>query len=148
MSQGSRPDRVAEQLRQVLGELLTYGVKDPGIGFVTVTRIKVSPDLQLARVYYTTLGDKKQREDTARALERVKPFLRRQIGSEMRLRRVPELMFHFDEGIAHQARVEELLLEIQKERDAHPYVEDAPHESTPGNEDAPERSPNEKKDTE
>lgn len=105
----------------MLSDALARDVQDPAIGFLTVTRVKVSPDLQLARVHYTTMGDEKQRAATKAALERVKPFLRRQIGQKIRLRRVPELIFHFDEGIAHQARVEEILLDIQKEREANPY---------------------------
>ena len=80
MSQGSRPDRVADQIRSELGLLLTREVHDPGIGFVTITRVQVSPDLQQARVFYTVLGDDKARKNSARALERAIPFLRRQIG--------------------------------------------------------------------
>ena len=68
MAQGSRPDRVAEQIRQDLAGLLARDIHDPGIGFVTLTRVTVSPDLQLARVFYTSLGDEKARKDTARAL--------------------------------------------------------------------------------
>ena len=93
MSQGSRPDRVADQLRSELGLLLTREVHDPGIGFVTITRVQVSPDLQQARVFYTVLGDDKARKTSARALDRVIPFLRRQIGSRLRLKRTPELKF-------------------------------------------------------
>lgn len=92
--------------------MLSREVHDPGIGFVTVTRVRVSPDLQLARVYYTSLGDDKARRNTERALERASPFLRRQIGSRLRLRRVPELTFLFDESIASQDRIEQLLNEI------------------------------------
>ena len=86
MAQGSRPDRVAEQIRQDLAGLLARDIHDPGIGFVTLTRVTVSPDLQLARVFYTSLGDEKARKDTARALERATPFLRKEIGRRMRLR--------------------------------------------------------------
>ena len=81
MSQGSRPDRVADQIRSELALLLSREVHDPGIGFVTLTRVQVSPDLQQARVLYTALGDDKARTTSARALERAVPFLRRQIGS-------------------------------------------------------------------
>lgn len=118
MAQGSRPDRVAEEIRHEMGTLLTREVHDPGIGFITITRVKVSPDLQVARVYYTSMADTKGRAATKAALERATPFLRRQIGQRVRLRRVPEIIFHFDEGIGHQARVEELILEIKaKEAD-------------------------------
>ena len=116
MAQGYRPDRVADQIRQELSELLTRGeVHDPGIGFITLTRVQVSPDLQMARVFYTTLGDSKARRDTARALERATPFFRRQIGSRLRLRRVPELEFRFDESIAHQDRIEQILRDLHEE---------------------------------
>jgi len=112
MSQGSRPDRVADQLRAELAELLTREVHDPGIGFVTLTRVHVSPDLQVARVYYTALGDEKAQKSSARALERAAPFLRRQVGSRLRLKRTPELHFVYDESIAGQDRIEQLLNEI------------------------------------
>ena len=91
MAQGHRPDRVGDQIRQELSDLLSRGVvHDPGIGFITLTRVRMSPDLQLARVFYTMLGDAAARRTTAAALERATPFLRRHIGGRLRLRRVPE----------------------------------------------------------
>jgi len=122
MSQGSRPDRVADQIRAELALLLTRDVHDPGIGFVTLTRVQLSADLQLARVYYTALGDAAARKRTMRALERASPFLRRQIGSRLRLRRVPELDFRYDDSIAGQDRIEQLLSELH----ANTPADDAP----------------------
>lgn len=113
MSQGSRPERVADQIRSELGLLLSREVHDPGIGFVTLTRVQVTPDLQQARVFYTVLGDEKARRTSARALDRAAPFLRRQIGSRLRLKRVPELKWIYDESIAGQDRIEQLLDEIR-----------------------------------
>ena len=111
-----RPDRVGDQIRQELSELLSRGaVHDPGIGFITLTRVQVSPDLQVARVFYTSLGDPKARRETEKALGRATPFLRRQIGSALRLRRVPELEFRFDESIAHQDRIEQILRDLHEE---------------------------------
>ena len=118
MPQGSRPARVGEEIRHELAALLGREVHDPGIGFVTLTRVKVSPDLQLARVYYTQMGDDKARKETVRALERATPFLRRHIGARMRLRRVPEIRFEFDESVAHQDRIEKILLDLEAERKA------------------------------
>ena len=112
MSQGSRPDRVADQIRAELAQLLARDVHDPGIGFVTLTRVQVSPDLQQARVFYTALGDETARRSSMRALERAAPFLRRQIGSRLRLRRVPELTFTYDESIAGQDRIEQILHDL------------------------------------
>ncbi len=112
MSQGSRPDRVADQIRGELAQLLAREVHDPGIGFVTITRVQVSPDIQQARVFYTVLGDDAARKNSARALERASAFLRRQIGARLRLKRVPELKFQYDEAVAGQDRIEQLLNEI------------------------------------
>jgi len=112
MSQGSRPDRVADQIRAELAGLLTREVKDPGIGFVTITSVRVTADLQLARVYYSSLGDETARRQTKRALERALPFLRRQIAARLTLRRAPELAFHFDDSLDRRDRIEELLREI------------------------------------
>jgi ribosome-binding factor A len=128
MAQGHRPDRVGEQIREELSEMLSRGmVHDPGIGFITLTRVQVTPDLLLARVFYTSLGDPAARKATARALERATPFLRRQIGSRMRLRRVPELDFRFDESVGHQDRIEQILRELHAEEDArHPEEPETP----------------------
>ncbi len=112
MAQGSRPDRVADQIRSEIALLLARDVHDPGIGFVTLTRVHVSPDLQLARVMYTVLGDEKSRKDSARALERAAPFLRRQIGARLRLKRTPELTFSYDDAVAGQDRIERILNEL------------------------------------
>ena len=109
---GSRPARIGDQLRAELSDLIGRQVHDPGIGFLTITHVKVTPDLQIARVYYTTLGDAKARRESARALERATPFLRRQIGGRLRLKRVPQLEFFFDESIARGDRIEQLLHEI------------------------------------
>jgi ribosome-binding factor A len=118
MAQGSRPDRVGEQIRQLLSESLAREVHDPGVGFVTLTRVRMSPDLQVARIFYTSIGDDKARAETRRALERATPFLRRQVGRQLRLRRVPELHFQFDESVESQERIERILLDLQAERDA------------------------------
>jgi ribosome-binding factor A len=117
MAQGHRPDRVGDQIRETLSEMLSRGaVHDPGIGFLTITRVKVSADLQMARVFYTTLGDDKARRETARALERATPFFRRQVGARLQLRRVPELEFTFDQSIAHQDRIEQILRDLHDEQ--------------------------------
>ena len=116
MATTSRTARVGDQIRVEIADLLARVVQDPGIGFLTITHVKVTPDLQQARVYYTTLGDERARQESKRALERVTPFLRRQIGQRLRLRRVPELQFFFDESIARGDRIEQILQELNAER--------------------------------
>jgi ribosome-binding factor A len=131
MGQGSRPERVADSIRAEVSTMIARELHDPGVGFVTITRVQVSPDLQHARVFYTSLGDAAARKTTARALERAAGFMRRQIGQRLRLRRAPEITFEFDESIGHQDRVEQLLREIADAPTS------APIGATAGKPDAP-----------
>ena len=114
MAQGFRPERVGDQIRAEISNLLAREVHDPGVGFVTVTRVQVTADLQLARVYYTALGDQAARRRSAKALQRTAPFLRHQISQRLRLRRVPVIEFVFDESIERQERFEQLLDELHE----------------------------------
>ena len=139
MAQGHRPDRVGEQIRDVIGEILARGeVHDPGIGFITLTRVQVTADLQIARVFYTSLGDPKARKETARALDRATPFFRRQVAGRLRLRRAPEFEFRFDESIENQDRIEQILRDLHEE-DAHRARDSAsnpePRIPNPGSDD-------------
>ena len=94
--------------------MLAREVHDPGIGFLTITHVHVSPDLQVARIFYTTLGTEAERRATDKALHRAASFLRHQIGQRLRLRRVPALEFQFDKAVETQDRVERLLQEIHE----------------------------------
>jgi len=111
----TRPSRIGDQLRAEISDLIAREVHDPGIGFITITHVKVTSDLQIARVYYTTLGDDRARRDSGRALARATPFLRRQLGSRLRLKRVPQLDFFFDESIARGDRIERILQDLGAE---------------------------------
>jgi ribosome-binding factor A len=133
MAQGSRPARVGDQIRAEIADLLARAVHDPGIGFLTITRVDVTSDLQQARVYYTTLGDDKARKESSRALMRAAPFLRRQIGRRLRLKRVPELDFFFDESVEKGDRIERILQEITAERAARSEPDnDSEHDGNDG----------------
>lgn len=114
MAQGHRPDRLGDQIRTETSDILAREVHDPGVGFVTITRVSVTADLQIARVFYTTMATGAARKDTARALLRATPFVRRQLAGRLGLRRMPELEFRFDESIAHQARIEQLIHDIHE----------------------------------
>lgn len=122
MAQGARPQRVADELRKELSILIAREVQDPGIGFLTITLVKVTSDLQLARVFYTTLGDEQSRKETGKALGRALPFLRRQVGNRLRLRSVPELQFVYDESIEQQDRIERIIQDIHTERAENPHL--------------------------
>jgi ribosome-binding factor A len=115
MAQGYRPNRVGDQIRQELSEMLTRGdIHDPGIGFITLTRVTVTADLQLARIFYTSLGDEKARKETSKALDRATPYMRRLVGGRLRLRRVPEFEFRFDPSVEHQDRIEQIIRDLHE----------------------------------
>lgn len=113
-----RIERIAEQVREEISQMLATEVSDPGIGLVTVTRVRVTPDLSLARVYWTILGTPAERKDTTRALRRVAGYVRHLLAERLSLRRVPEVQFLFDEGAAAQDRVEQIIQELHAEEAA------------------------------
>ena len=109
-----RIERIAEQLREEVSQILATDIADPGVGLVTVSRVKVSPDLSLARVYWTLFGDAAEKKRTTKALQRAAPFVRHVLATRLTLRRVPDVAFHYDEGLAAHQRVEEILHEIHE----------------------------------
>jgi ribosome-binding factor A len=108
MPQGARTERVGEEFREILAEAIQR-LKDPRIGFVTVTGVDVTPDLRRARVSYTAYGDERARAASAAALRSATPHLRRELGRQVRLKVVPELSFEVDPSIARGARIDALL---------------------------------------
>jgi len=115
MSHGSRPDRVGDLIRSELSVQLTRHVRDPGVRHVTVTHVRMSKDLQQARVFYTGPDATGERRETARALRRARPFLRRQLGQRLQLRHVPELRFEYDDSVERQSRMARLFEQIANE---------------------------------
>ncbi|PZR65340.1 MAG: 30S ribosome-binding factor RbfA [Solirubrobacterales bacterium] len=101
--------RVDEAIREVLSEALAAGLKDPRIGFVTVTSVDTSPDLRQARVYVSVLGDERSRDNTLDGLTSAAGFLQRETGRSLRLKRTPTLSFHYDESIDRGMRIGALL---------------------------------------
>lgn len=114
MTEGARPARVAEEFRKVLAEEVQR-LKDPRVGFVTITGVDVTPDLRRAVVYYTVLGEERDRRATAAGLRSAAPRLRSELGRQIRLKFLPELRFEEDQAIASGDRVEELLRKIHEE---------------------------------
>jgi ribosome-binding factor A len=110
-----RPDRVAEEFREVLAEEIPR-LKDPRIGFVTVTRVDVSADLRRATIFYTVLGENRDHRATRAGLQSARTHLRSQLGHQVRLKFTPELEFEEDVGLAQVERVTELLKQIQAEQ--------------------------------
>jgi ribosome-binding factor A len=114
MTEGTRPDRVGEEFREVLAEEIPK-LKDPRVGFVTVTAVKVTADLRRAVVLYTVLGEESDRKATAAGLRSAAGHLRQVLGAEVRLKFLPELVFEEDDTPARVERVDELLRQIKEE---------------------------------
>ena len=113
-----RVERIQEQVREEVSQMLATEVRDPGVGLVTVTRTKVTGDLSLARIYWTIIGDANERKKTAKALERAAGFVRHLLAERLSLRRVPEVKFIFDESVGAQDRIEQIIQEIHAEEAA------------------------------
>jgi ribosome-binding factor A len=111
----NRPERVGQMVQELLGELFARGMRDPRIGLVTITGVKMSPDLREARVYWTVHGDPEQRKHTAKGLDNARGFLRREIGASLTLRVVPDLHFTYDEAIDRGERIEQLIRQVHDE---------------------------------
>ena len=111
MTEGGRTARVSEEFREVLAEEIQR-LKDPRVGFVTVTGVSVTPDLRKARVFYTVYGDDKAKAGTRAALRSARSHLRSVLGQEVRLKFLPELEFEEDQAIEKARRIEELLREV------------------------------------
>ena len=119
MGTTQRSYRVGELIQKELSDLLLRGVRDPRIGFVTITAVDVTSDLQHARVYYTTINTEdthaSQRDETQAGLQSAGRYLRSELGKRLKLRRVPELTFRYDESTEYGNRIESLLQEINSD---------------------------------
>ena len=111
-----RSNRVAEQMKKELGDIIGRKIKNPKVGFVTVTDVAVTGDLQEATVYITSLGNEREKADTLEALEKAKGFIRSEIGSRIRLRRTPEIKFAFDTAIEYGNKIDALLRGLHEEK--------------------------------
>ena len=109
----ARTDRIDELLRQEIGAILARDVQDPRIGFVTITDVETAPDLSIARVWVSVIGQPDERTKTMRALEHAMPFVRRELGSRIRLRRIPALHVRADDTAERGTRVLRLLADLE-----------------------------------
>jgi ribosome-binding factor A len=104
---------VSEELREILAEEIPK-LKDPRVGFVTITEVTVTPDLRLARVFYTAMGDEREQRAVAAALRSAKGHLRQVIGHQVRMKVLPDLVFEPDESAERADRIEHLLRELHR----------------------------------
>lgn len=109
-----RAHRVGEQMKKELSDIISQRIKDPRVGFVTITGVDVTGDLQQATIYLTVLGDDTQKEETIQGLLKAKGFIRSEVGKRIRLRKTPDLEFKFDESIDYGNRIEQLLHDLNR----------------------------------
>ena len=121
-----RSNRLAETLKEEISMLIREDLKDPRIGFVTVTSVEVAEDLGHAKVYVSVLGDEQAGKDSMEALKRAAGYVRSEIGKRIRLRHVPEIVFKYDTSIEHGAHIAQLLREVRTEEAKN---EDESHDS-------------------
>ena len=113
MTETRRPRRVGDLLLREVAEILQKNVKDPRVGFVTVTAVEVSADLQVARIYYTVLDPGADRRDVERGLKSASPFIRRGLARRLRLKTVPEIRFVHDASVDRGFRLLEILEDVR-----------------------------------
>lgn len=113
-----RARRVGDRIREELSYLLLRKVKDPRIGFVTITQVVVSPNLRLAKVYYSVYGTDEDKKRVKEGLDRALGFIKRELSHRLELKYMPELVFHYDRSLEDGSRMEELFRKLrQKEGD-------------------------------
>lgn len=110
-----RANRVAEQMKKDLGEIVNQKLKDPRVGFLTITDVDVTNDLQHAKIYVSVLGDEEEKEQTLAALDNASGFIRTEIGKRVRLRKVPEIQFLFDEAFEYGTKIDAILRDLNQE---------------------------------
>ena len=107
-----RAIRVAEEIRKEVSQMIGSQLKDPRIGFVTITSVEVTNDLRHAKIFLSTLGSEEARKETFTALNKAKGFVRTELSGRLKLRCTPELVFVFDESVEHGAKILKLLNEV------------------------------------
>lgn len=115
-----RTEQIGDEIQRILGEVIQSELKDPRVGFATVTGVTVTPDLLRANVRISVMGDDEERKATMRTLEHARGYLRRRVGDELTIRQVPELRLHLDTSLDHAMRISELLHDIEEERRVNP----------------------------
>ncbi|HCW8324353.1 TPA: 30S ribosome-binding factor RbfA [Staphylococcus aureus] len=110
-----RAERVGEQMKKELMDIINNKVKDPRVGFITITDVVLTNDLSQAKVFLTVLGNDKEVENTFKALDKAKGFIKSELGSRMRLRIMAELMYEYDQSIEYGNKIERMIQDLHKQ---------------------------------
>jgi ribosome-binding factor A len=114
--EGKRSEKVADLIRKEISEMLVRTIKDPRIGFITITRVTVTEDCRSAKVYYSVVGTFNERERSMKGLNSAKGYIRRELGHRIKLKYTPEIVFQFDPSIEYAVHMGELIHHLQEER--------------------------------
>jgi ribosome-binding factor A len=112
MTQHKRAERVGDLIKKEISQIIQYELKDPGIGFVTITAVELSGDLKHAKIFYSVLGDENAKKESSSALKRACGFIQHEIGRRLRLKYTPEIYFLFDPSVEYGAYIETLIKKI------------------------------------
>jgi ribosome-binding factor A len=115
--QGKRSEKVADLIRKEISEMLVKMIKDPRIGFVTITRVAVSEDYRSAKVYFSVAGTVEERQSSMEGLNSAKGYVRKELGRRIRLRYTPEIIFKFDPSIEYAIHIGEVIRHIKGEEE-------------------------------
>jgi ribosome-binding factor A len=136
-----RSDRLAHELRNEISIIVSREVKDPRVGFATITNVRVSPDLRHARVSVSVFGSPEQQKSTLAALHRASGFIRRQLSGRVKLRHCPDLQFNLDDSMEYGAKMDGLLAEVREEfQSTEPQVEAKDEAVSPKVPNAPDKN--------
>ena len=115
--EGKRSDKVADLIQKEISEMLLRGLKDPRIGFVTITKVTVSEDCRMAKIYFSVVGSPEEREISTEGLNSAKGYVRKELGRRIRMKYTPEITFQFDPSIEYAIHIGEVIEQVRKERE-------------------------------
>lgn len=115
--QGRRLGRLGGQIQEEISDIIARKLKDPRVGFVTLTGVKVSADLSYASVYVSVMGDQQEIDKTLAGLEVAKSFIRSELAGRLRVKHIPEIRFHLDDSVVKGARIDSILKHLKESKD-------------------------------
>ncbi len=110
-----RQRKIADEIKKKVSQIIDRKLKDPRKGFITITGVKVSGDLRIASIYFTSLGDEEQRKNSKKALESAQNFIRNELGPHLKMRFTPELRFFYDDTLDYSQHIDDLIRKIHSE---------------------------------
>jgi len=118
--EGKRSEKVADLIRKEVSEMFVKTVRDPRIGLITITRVRVTQDCRLARIHFSVPGSVEEREKAMEGLDSAKGYIRKELARRVNLRYTPEILFEFDPSIEYAIHIGKVLQSLQKEREESP----------------------------